>query len=298
GCYMERVQLAPRLALTGSSGCAIDSTGAARCWGSSGADLTGPPPAPPTADFTQVAAELDLYAALDNMHAPMFWSQGPAGSPVPAAPTPSGSFDQIVIARHSIACGLTSCGAIECWPPDDNDGLSNPPSGSFRQIAGGGTHACGIDAVGTLHCWGDDSFGQTEPPSGTFMSVTCGLEHGCAIASDGHVECWGAGSKLPNDTTDNFGQAIPPAGSFKSLSAGEYHTCGIASDDTVQCWGAGTTASDCAGLTECGQAMPPTGKFQEVAGNFTNSCGIRADGTLVCWGSNTGGRSTPPSDFK
>jgi len=96
----------------------------------------------------------------------------------------------------------------------------------------------------------------------------------------------------------NNSQAIPPAGAFKYLGAGALHTCGIKNDDTVACWGLGTTAGDCQGQGECGQAMPPADKFQQIAGGDTNTCGIKLDGSLACWGSNTGGRSTPPADFK
>ncbi|HTA94323.1 MAG TPA: hypothetical protein VK745_32305, partial [Polyangiaceae bacterium] len=291
GCFTDRAQ-ASRIALVGTSACAIDSTGSVQCWGA-GDTGTGPAPMPPTETFLQVSAQLGVYAAVTTAHEPLFW-----GGPQPSAATPLGMFDQATVVQHSIACAITTCGAIECWPSGAESGLSMPPSGSFRQITGGGTHACAIDSLDALHCWGEDSFGQADPPGGTFVFVSSGLEHSCAIASDGHVECWGAGSKLPNDTTDNFGQAIPPTGTFKYLAAGYYHTCGILTDGTVQCWGAGKTASNCTTLNECGQSIPPTGTFQQIAGGFTNTCGITTNGTLACWGSNTGGRSTPPADFK
>jgi hypothetical protein len=287
-CSTQRV-VAARIALNGVTGCAIDSTGVPRCWG---ANLSASAPGVPNATLLQISAQAGVYGGVDGTHRPTFWGDGLP----PNGPIPPGTFDQLTV-NGSIACAIASCGSIACWPNDPKL-PANAPAGSFQQVAAGFKHVCALDDGGLLKCWGDNTYGQTAAPTGTFSFVVSGESHSCAIASDGHIACWGAGSKLPNDNGVNNGQAIPPAGTFKYLAAGGLHTCGIKDDDTVACWGLGTTVGDCAAMAQCGQAMPPADKFQQLAGGDTNTCGIRLDGSLACWGSNTGGRSTPPADFK
>ena len=292
-CYTQRVVPA-RIAVGATTACAIDSSGAAHCWGT---PLAGAVPTPSsTVSLLQLSGE-SVYAAVKSDHSPVFW--GGSGAFQGSPPT-SSSFDQVVVTSDVIACGITTCGVVDCWPADAKRASSSAPTGVYQQLSAGFAHVCAIDDGQSLKCWGDDTYGQTKAPTGSFKFVTSGDYHSCAVATDGHVECWGAhaNSADAGPTAVDFGQAAPPSGTFKYLSGGRLHTCGIKDDDTVACWGLGTTVGDCAGMAECGQAMPPADKFQQIAGGNTNTCGIKLDGSLACWGSNTGGRSTPPTDFK
>ncbi len=282
----------PRIALAAASGCALDSTGHARCWGQ-GPSINAPL-SPPSGPLSQIAAEEGEYVGIDAAARPEFW-----GLLLVPGPPPAGSFQQATLTGTGVACASALCtGPVQCWPPNKR-GVSDPPLFDFLQIAGGGSHVCGVETGHTVQCWGDNTYGQSSPPPGGFVFVTSGLQHSCAIAFDGHVVCWGAGSAGAPLSTQNFGQGMPPAGAFKYLGAGAFHTCGIAADDSVKCWGAGTTTQNCGDPPyECGQAIAPAGAFQQVAGGITHSCGIRLDGSLVCWGSNADGRATPPPDFK
>jgi Regulator of chromosome condensation (RCC1) repeat len=233
-----------KIAVGGVTGCAIDSTGALRCWGTppagSSSASTGP--------FVQINGRGDVYGAATSGLSLAFWGS----TQLQLSPAPGLAVDQVAV-NGPIICAVTTCGTLSCFRSgsSDKDGLTMAPMGAFRQVTLGEHHACALDESGTLKCWGDDTNGQTDAPSGTFTSVTSGDYHSCALASDGHVECWGAKDPATGQAVD-FGQATPPTGTFKYLSAGDIHTCGIKDDDTVACWGVGTTNADCQGQTECG----------------------------------------------
>ena len=102
-----------------------------------------------------------------------------------------------------------------------------------------------------------------------------------------------------NDGTAPWGQSDPPAGKkFKRIAVGVLHSCGILESGDIECWGAGTSAGESKTLATCGQAVPQAGRFIDLALGTSNSCGVLETGKIKCWGSNTGGRSTPPADFR
>jgi alpha-tubulin suppressor-like RCC1 family protein len=92
-----------------------------------------------------------------------------------------------------------------------NVGQSNPPPGTFRTIAVGTNHACGVRTDGTVACWGagmaDDCVAgsmdcrQSRPPSSLFEQVTASSAHSCAMTGSRKVTCWGA---------DGGGRTMPP----------------------------------------------------------------------------------------
>jgi Regulator of chromosome condensation (RCC1) repeat len=95
------------------------------------------------------------------------------------------------------------------------------------------------------------------------------------------------------------GQSVPPIGKkFKRVAVGFLDSCGILESGDIECWGAGTTPGDCNTFATCGQAVPQTGPFIDLALGLSNSCGMLESGKIKCWGSNSGGRSTPPTDFQ
>jgi alpha-tubulin suppressor-like RCC1 family protein len=132
--------------------CALDSAGAAYCWGGGG-DLGN--------------------GSLDN-------------SPVPVAVSASGVLSGKTLvqiaAGAGFACALDATGIAYCWGNndagqlgDDNAGTSSlmpvpvytpgtPLAGKTvtRVVGGGGggESACAMDSAGTAYCWGNDSAGQ------------------------------------------------------------------------------------------------------------------------------------------
>ena len=59
------------------------------------------------------------------------------------------------------------------------------------QVSAGGAHTCGVQADGTVACWGNDSSGQASPPAGAFAQVSAAEYHTCGLRADDTVACWG-----------------------------------------------------------------------------------------------------------
>jgi len=99
-------------------------------------------------------------------------------------------------------------------------------------------HNCGLDAGGSLYCWGSDEFGESTPPTGTYTAVTVGGQHSCAIDSFQMATCWGRNQKE---------QTTVAPGQYTSISGGRAHTCAVNLQQAVVCWGENAA----------GQSTPP-----------------------------------------
>ncbi len=186
-----------------------------------------------------------------------------------------GSFSFVsVSAGWSHTCGVQADGTVVCWG-SDSDGQATPPGGSFVSVSAGWSHTCGVRADGTVVCWGRNSYGQSSPPRGSFVSVSAGGSHTCGVWAAGTVVCWG---------NNDDGQAMPPAGSFVSVSTGALHSCGVKTDGNVVCWGSDSYE----------QSTSPAGSFVSVSAGYAHNCGVKTDRSVVCWGRNVYGQSTPP----
>ena len=190
-------------------------------------------------------------------------------------------------------CGLKLDGAAVCWGYN-NDGQSDPPGGTFVQIAASSCspegncleitdHSCGLRENGTVQCWGYNHYGQSDPPGGKFSRVTVGDLHSCGLRVDGSIKCWGRESAV-EDRQEPTKLEIPH-GRFTAADTGQAHGCGIRTDATVACWGSNNS----------GQTDPPAGKFTRVAVGYLHSCGLGVDGSIQCWGSNSYRESDPPA---
>ncbi len=295
-----------RIALGIQYGCAIDSSGAIRCWGtplSNGGQTT-----PPTGQFSTLAALVDVSCAVAAASNVECWGNisGAAADPIP-----SGLLAKTLGVGISEQCAVTNTGDLRCWGAA---GVltGTVPSGPYEGVGVGRNFACVLKQDGTLGCWGSNVFGESTPPSGQFIQLATGEEHTCALHADGTVACWGMGnSTMPTDGGDEpdaaslpdqdrpWGQATPPSGKkFVRIAVGLVHSCGILESGDITCWGAGQTQGDCSTIDTCGQAIAQTGPFTELALGYSNSCGILSSGKIKCWGSDSGGRSTPPADFR
>ena len=110
--------------------------------------------------------------------------------------------------------------------------IEEPSAESFKAIAAGLFHTCGIQSDDKVTCWGDDSHGEApeEPSMDAFKVIAAGSYYTCAIRSDDKLLCWGS---------NDHGQAPegPSTDSFKTIAVYYEHTCGIRSDDKMVCWG-------------------------------------------------------------
>jgi alpha-tubulin suppressor-like RCC1 family protein len=164
--------------------CALDTTGAAWCWGANGlgqvgdgtqTDRTLPTLVLGGRTYTQITAGLAHTCALDNTGVAFCW----------------GASGQI---------GRTTTTTVEQATPTAVAGAQ-----TFTRIAAGGWHTCGIDAGGQTFCWGDNSYSQFGDGTTTssqlprqitglpaFTQIVAGGAHTCGVTAAGAMYCWGA----------------------------------------------------------------------------------------------------------
>ena len=176
---------------------------------------------------------------------------------------PAGTF-KAVAAGVGHSCGLRADETVVCWGINDY-GETDAPAGSFKAVSAGVGHSCGLRIDDTIICWGRNVWGQAEAPAGTFKAVAAGVGHSCGLRADETVVCWG---------NNDYGQTEAPAGAFKSVTASSSHSCGLRTDDTIICWG----------NNDYGQTDAPAGTFVAVTASTQRSCGLRSDGVIICWG--------------
>jgi alpha-tubulin suppressor-like RCC1 family protein len=237
---------------------------------------------------------------------------------------------------NSHICVLVQPGQPYCWG-SNNHGQLGPGFGGSQSatpvavpdlvgatdIAAGGGHTCAVFAIGTMKCWGDNTFGQLG--NGTFVSssspvqvgdvghftqVVAGRDYTCGLTQDTTVFCWGSGpigaiGVSPTGVDSPVAVQSPflfnaPLTGVRYISGGDSHVCAIlsaqlgASDGQVVCWGLGIDGELGNGAT-VSQTLPVlatgmTGSFLVGAGQ-SHSCATSSTFTmfnltnqLVCWG--------------
>jgi alpha-tubulin suppressor-like RCC1 family protein len=242
--------------------CALDSTGAAWCWGQ---NLNG---------------QLGNNSTTDSS-VPV-----PVLVGAPSALTSTTILTQIT-EGNNFTCALDSTGAAYCWGLGANGqrgtlaaGSSTVPVAVYKggvlsgvtltQIAAGGSSACALGSTGLAYCWGIDSSGQLGNSSTTqsltavavnvtgvlanvtLTQITAGLTSACAVSSTGVAYCWGDNSvgELGNNSTTKSTTAVAVlVGATSALRAGVNviqivdsntgrHVCATDSTGTAYCWGA------------------------------------------------------------
>ncbi|MBA3817639.1 MAG: hypothetical protein H0X17_02010 [Deltaproteobacteria bacterium] len=175
----------------------------------------------------------------------------------------------------------------------------------------GRAHACVVSPTGSVHCWGDQTYGAlgahraclppvaegglpdcvlgalimpSLPPT---RALAAGDDFTCATLLDDRVVCWGeTGAKLGGSVLPSLDPPTPvklPGGA--SLAADRVvishgTVCAIDLDARLWCWG------DRFGATP--QLQPQTGVV-DIAIGRRHSCIIDAGG-LACWGDNRNGQ--------
>ena len=186
------------------------------------------------------------------------------------ADPPSGKYTEVVSRTNNgrWSCSVREDLATVCWGDGlESDEVDDAPSDEVSGLDAGG-FLCGLDAGGTVKCWGkyEDYRPSVERPTGTFVKVGVGSAHACVIDGDGALSCWG---------DDDYGQTDAPDGSFIDVDGGNRFTCSVATSGAVQCFG------------DYGGA-PSGGDFESLCVNAENACGVRSDGSIECWGTGTG----------
>ena len=324
-----------------NSTCARRASGTAVCWGGSfpGDGCGGQCPArlAPTrsvtdlADATRLAAGSYHSCALRMTGDVVCWGDNQTAElgnrtvgsrsavPVPVLGLANAMF---LAAGHNYSCALRAPGTVLCWGNDDTGAVSGVPGtllgnvwearvveglpDDLIDLATGDTHACAVEASGSVWCWGRNDSGKNGGIGEALMrvnggddavQVAAGSVHTCARRRTGHVVCWGTNDAGQLGTGAQSG-ATPPtevAGldDATAIAAGGLHTCAIRAAGAVVCWGNNGSGQLGDGTTT---ARPAPTAVLDVANAADIDCGdqhtciVTNEGRVMCWGLNDGGQ--------
>ncbi len=257
---------APTIGAGQAFSCALDTNGAAECWGS------GDAASPPTGVFVGIAAGERHACAWDGAGDVRCWGDDTDGQ----AQAPVGPF-RYVTAGDTHTCGLRTDQTVECWGTDAA-GEATPPTGRFVTLAAGPAVTCGIRPGGeTAECWGEHYAtvgARSQHVELDARLIAVGEAHACLLSAYSEaVECWG--------TPEQQRFAFSPDGPAESLVVGGQQSCILNRTGAAHCW-------DAAGATTA-----PTSAFLELAAGVDHVCGRTTDG-LECWGNDEFGQASPP----
>lgn len=306
------------------------------CWGDPAIALDAPPGQQTGIDgFGQgrdLAAGLGHLCAIDRDGGLWCWGDNafgqcgrPLTEPTVAAPARvAGEGFVSVTAGDHHTCALRADGAAFCFGDDSAAQLGRGASGgpsptpvraaeaqSFRSIAAGRAHTCGVTTSGALWCWSTDSAaaaaigGRSEEPGRpgpasvetNLVTVAAGGDRTCAIFADGKLRCMGEGP-LGDGTrspSSSFVRVREPEGTSKFLdvAVGVRHACGqlrsaSGASRLVACWGDNALGAAASGSTLLALAPELHGDASAIGAGWDNSC--VDDHGFECSGNNRWGQ--------
>ena len=219
-----------------------------------------------------------------------------------------GATGRMISAGYGHVCAIWQLGNVICWGRNyegqvgvaiqeaqqliiephelDLDGVID--------ISASGNHSCVLRYDHTVHCWGDNSFGQlgignalSQYEASPVVQLTdvqqiaLGIAHTCALLRDGRVACWG--DNRFGQVTGSAEQAFTPViveqvQNVVKLVAGGNTTCALQSSGLVLCWGASIGAVP--SLTPITQIIDVV----DLAVGIAHACAIQISGDVYCWG--------------
>jgi len=242
-------------------------------------------------------------------------------------------FQSISMGRF-FTCGIASnattpssnAGKVFCWGNNSNGELgAGSPSPTpvvvdgtrtYRSIAAGETHVCGVTTNGHLYCWGsnvdsqsgvgDRTVSVTVPQrvgtASNWAEVSAGDSTSCArTIATGTVPsatyCWGWRQFTGNGQLTYFNTPTKvPGANWLTISNGTYTRCGIQGvslPGKLVCFGANWDGEVGNGTRDQQNTLfevKPGWVWNEVAVGGSHTCGIRGSGALYCWGRNEYGQ--------
>lgn len=246
-----------RVSVGGSQVCALDTAGAAWCWGSNEVGNLGIGGSGPE---TCTSWEIDPWSC----------------STVPVRVQSGRTFIDISSGSDHV-CAVADDGSAWCWGENRSGEIGSGGAGIttcqdshgdmacalsptevagghlFTAIVGGYSHSCGVATTGDLLCWGDypprDDWGTETPEliaGGLAWTRTAGgMSFDCGITTSDGAFCWGSTSygELGTGTrSEDSSEPLRVAGSsgFVQVALPDYdgdHVCALADDGSIWCWG-------------------------------------------------------------
>jgi hypothetical protein len=201
-------------------------------------------------------------------------------------------------------------------PPDSNN-VPNTWTSPITAVSIGDEFACVLLQDTTVHCWGDNNYGQCG--RGTFglagddglirsdqtipvlntsdvVQFATGSAHTCVRTSFGELRCWGSGLSGELGTGGDSDLASPPADPILhdviQVAAARYSTCAIVGSGVngVRCWGNNQFGQLGTGDFESLFAPPASSIVEgvvEIDMSEGHVCAITGSSRgLRCWGRN------------
>jgi len=254
------------------TGCAVDGTGAAFCWG-------------PNNSFGQLGNGTTSPPVHPAQAAPV----------LTAAATPLTSIRKVVVDGRQgfAACAIDTGGSLWCWgcPDFAQSGtystyahkivtsLGGPALSGVTDVSVGEFHTCAITNDGNLWCWGANDYGQlgTGDTSGTAQTYPV---------------------KVTYFPTNSLSVATASVGSSGSLPLTLGSTCASTTSGNVYCWGSNAAGALEGAVSATQQAYAPVemlvasggaplasiASVQIITSN-SSPCAVTTGGSVLCWGS-------------
>lgn len=283
---------------TGTSACALASTGEAVFWGPLAEVYADPDP---QGTYTQLAAGDGWVCGVDMTSTVRCWGD------VPVSFVPAGTIASAIVANDDSVCALLPDGAVECWGAI---GYGPDFAAAAEQIVAGSTFMCARLADGSVDCWGYLIGGPWTPPEGiTFTDFSAHSHDVCGVASNGRIWCW-----VAHAGGDDVEYTSYPGDHVRAFAGAG---CGLLDSGDLNCWGPGEallpsiepgrTVVDmvhagalgvcallddgyvaCVGGNLQRQASPPPGVGRlSLAAGSRHTCSLDSEGDTYCWGGAT-----------
>lgn len=180
-----------------------------------------------------------------------------------------------------------------------------PGEMQLARLSLGWSHACGAEDDGSLHCWGNNEWGQLAlgaesrgsmvpmeaAHAPALARVASGSWHACGLTDAGQPFCWGRNDHggLGDGTTVSRTTPTPVSGDLilETVAPGEAHTCGLDPDGHAWCWGGNFVGElgtgDTIARTEPARVETEL-TFRSIATQLALTCALTAEGAAHCWG--------------
>jgi alpha-tubulin suppressor-like RCC1 family protein len=301
-----------QIAAGGGFTCALDTAGAAYCWGlnnwgnlgDGSTTSSGVPVAVDTGGvlagktLTQIAVGGEHACALDSSGAAYCWGLNSSGE---------------------LGAGSTADSSV----PEAVDAGGVLAGKTLTQITAGDESTCAVDTEGVAYCWGLNNHGQLGDGSGAVFStvpvevdaggalagrtlITAGESDACALDTAGAAYCWGAAGLVGDGST--VGSSVPVAvdtsgalagRTLTQITAGESDACALDTAGAAYCWGGNAYGELGDGSTVAASIPVPVDASGVLAGKTLtqitaggaadHTCSVDAAGAAYCWGDDDGG---------